>query len=95
MLSNVGIIIPIFQTKEPRLQRVYKFPLVIKLSQGDPKSHGLFFEPTQRQTPKSGSKTGHYQHTWGLRISLNTCLKAPDSDRVGRKQACFEMSFPR
>ena len=50
-LSNIGMVIPIFQTKELRLQRVNKLFHVIKLLQDCPRSHGLSFEPELGTNP--------------------------------------------
>lgn len=63
-LSNVGMIIPIFQTKELRLQKVNKLFHCVKVLQDGPKSHGLSFEPELGTNPsKIDSKKGYYQHT--------------------------------
>lgn len=51
ILSNAGIVIPNFQTKELRLQSIYKLPPVLKLPQGGPKSYGLSFKPKLQTNP--------------------------------------------
>ena len=87
-LSNVGMIIPIFQTKELRLQKVNKLFHVIKVPQDGPKSHGLFFEPELGQTPLKLILSAHMR-VRDLHQQPPWCFEF----RPGRsKQACFEMS---